>query len=376
MSATIVDRKEMTAAMRIMGKITPKKCRIPILSNVKIQANGKLELSATDLECSARITLPVSASSAGEWSALLNQDSLSRIVKASKGEVTLSPLDDVSVQVDGGKLSRTAPEDFPVYPVIDKEQQIAILPGSIFAEAFKRTGFCASSEVVRYALTGVLIDAGKDSQAVNFVASDGKRLAWHCATSCVVDHSARVIVPVRALERVQDIVKAFPGYDVSIYTGAEESTRTMVRFQCGPAEVTSRLIEGTFPDYVAVLPTAPKFTFDINKQALVDALKQVIPFASEKTYAVEMIFKDGMLDLRCKGADIGEGKATVQGCTIYPKACKVMLNPDYILDYLEVIPEGFDVVKASFKGDGDATRWTTTSDTGNTYVLMPLSITL
>jgi DNA polymerase III sliding clamp (beta) subunit (PCNA family) len=126
---------------------------------------------------------------------------------------------------------------------------------------------------------------------------------------------------------------------------------------------------------MAVIPTAPKFVFDINKQALQDALKQVIPFAAKKSRAVEMIFKDGTLNLRTRTPDVGEGKASVP-CTVYPKPFTVVLNPDYILDYLDSIPEGFDTLKVSFKEKGDCTLWTIPTNVKSAYALMPLTFTI
>jgi DNA polymerase-3 subunit beta len=382
--STMIDRKSLVDALRVVGKVAPKRSNIPMLSNVKVSANGSFTLEATDLEVSARVTL-AQADDAGAWTVAVNAETLSKIVKANKcSPLRLTPGDSSSLLLDAAKVSGMDASEYPVIYPVDAKNEVFLgsVSGESLAAAYSRVEFATSTEAVRYSLTEILLETVVKTGAVNVVASDGKRLAWEHVKGDVKADSCVIIRP-DILERVASAVKLHPGQDVKIYKGKDSP---FIRFTLEDAmngvrvDIFSREIEGHFPDYRAVFPEEKKIKrrYSFNRAVFTEALGKVSTFAPENARAVKLTFAGGMLRLFCKGADIGEATEEIP---LFPvadsnKDFKDIFNPDFLSDFLKALPEDAETLEVAFKNNGSASTWKAGAVEGYVYLLMPLTVTL
>jgi len=359
MNSATVDRKALTAALAVMAAVTPRRCNIPALAYCKVTANGAVVLEATDLERWATVRMDRSGS--GNFTVLLPVERLKAFVRGAKGEtVTLELQDGATVRMNGSQTVVGLPiEDFPVSPA-PPAGVAAEFDAAELAEGLTGVLPSTSSEVVRYALTGVCLEA-KAGGPVHVVASDGKRLASRRLVKARAETAFRIIV--KDSELLLKLARiAGPGAVVQMGTlDGKETTRA--HFTVGDTGLLMGLVEGTFPDWRAVTPVyaAPK-AWTVNRAALVAGIREVLPACAENKWAVRFTVKDGTLELFARSPEAGEAHATVPVSGGPGVVQDFILNPSCVLDYLAALPKSVETVmmNAGEKGGNlgaTATLW-------------------
>ncbi len=366
-------RGQLYDAFSTAAMVVPQRTTIPAITSVKLTASrgksgGTLELACTDLEFGLRYTIPASevkeegtlVLSAARMSGILREAAEQEITIDSEGHVAHIRLPDASFKVVG-----IDPADFPALPAFEDRSSVKISTSDLGA-MIRKTQFAVSTEVVRYALTGQLIEVkGKD---VRMVASDGKRLAYIRSRSAGKHEGQkdiRVIVPTKTLNLLD---KVMTEEDEQVSLNVEE---TQVRIRTSRAVIFSRLIEGHFPDYEAVVPADADKKITIAREPLHAAIRKVILMTSEKARAVKFSLSKGRLTLFTRAADVGEAKVEVP-VDYKGEEFDVIFNPDYVADYLKVVGE--ETVELHLKDKGGAGVFRAGKD--YVYVLMPLTVSL
>lgn len=371
-----VDRKAFVEALGFLCMVIPKRSTIPALTHARLSANGAVELAATDLEVGVSVRLDRKRGS-GKATTCLPASLLAGYARGSdRDEIALEvkgTKDTHEAQLDSGlTVKGMDPLDFPALPSPDAPVVGEIQAGEL-ARAIRSVGFAVSTEVVRYALTAILLEwKGKN---VSVVASDGKVLAWQTLGDVRRKRDAALLVPYRLAALVErmataaDLLAARDGVESWVKIRYDEKTEAVgpVFFEFPNAVAYSRLIDGRFPDYAAVVPDT-KGAVEFNAAELAKALTQVRLATTDKTRAVKFTFTDGKCRLLARTQDVGEAFMDVAAPGGLD-GLEIVLNSDYLLDYLKKAPTEF--VRMSARDKASATLWE--GPKWHKYVVMPLT---
>lgn len=312
---------------------------MPILAHVLLKVSaGSLSLAATDLDLAIEDGLPVGAHEDGAIA--LPAKSLFDVVKAlPAGEMTLSLRDNNRVEVRGGKaqfkLVGIAAQEFPALPTASVSEWIE-LPAKELARMIDCTLFCVSTDDARYNLTGVYWEPVDGGRTLRFVATDGHRLAM---IDRVMDAPAKgrpAIVPKRTLIELRRVLGAAGAEKAVVQCGFSDNHAV---FRVGEVTITSRLVEGAFPDYTQVVPKQTNKSVKVSRQELSDALKRVSLLAPDKSFGVRLSFDDGALKIESQNPELGEAQQEL-GIEYAGPALTVGFNAHYLLDALALVAEG------------------------------------
>jgi len=365
-------RGPLYEAFQLAAAVVPQRTTIPAIMNVRLEARkGKeavVELACTDLEYGMKYTVPASdvkeegtvVLPAGRMLGILREVTDPEVTIDSDGHLAHVKTSDASFKVVG-----IDPADFPNVPTFEDKASVQI-DTSDLGEMIRKTQFAVSSEVVRYALTGQLLEIkGKD---VRMVASDGKRLAYiKSRSSGKTDgqKDVRVIVPTKTMNLLDRVVG---GDDELVSLNVEE---TQIKVKTKRAMIFSRLIDGNFPDYEAVIPQDRDKSVTLDREPFFAAVRKVALMTGDKTRAVKMEFGKGKLAMFTRTQDVGE--AHVEMPIDYKgEAFDVVFNPDYVVDYLKVVTD--EKVELRLKDKTSAGVFKAGKD--YVYVLMPLTVNL
>lgn len=368
MTTVTVQRRALINALRVLGGVTPKKGNIPVLNMVRLSANGTVKMAATDLEYGAVAEID-RIGGRGDATLALPPARLLPLLRAGEGElVELTTGKDNAVTVDGAQIIGMDPADFPSIPDVTGGELLARINAQELAEAYRNTVYAMSSEVVRYALTGILLDVNTKPRKACMVASDGKRLIRWTLLDATVKRAGRIVFPHRPLKALLELAGKSTD-EVQIRVGKDGTGATLCM---GGEGVFTRIIESHFPDYEAVVPFGLPDPWSMNRTELLSGLEKMAPALTDKTMAVRFTFTPGKLALFARTPDVGEARAELE-CDGHGEA-QVVLNPDYIADYLRALPKGIERVGVAVKDKATATLWKSTEH--DQYVVMPLTINL
>jgi DNA polymerase-3 subunit beta len=360
-------------AFSIASTVVPQRTTIPAITCVKLTAHkekggGKIELACTDLEFGLKLSIPALEVKeegtlvlpASRMTAILREAANADVVLDSDGNLAHVKLPDANF-----KVVCIDPSDFPTVPEFEDKHSVKIGTDDLGA-MIRKTQFAVSTEVVRYMLTGQLLEIkGKE---VRMVASDGKRLAYYRSRSAGKAEGGkdiRVIVPTKTMNLLEKVL-----------TDEEETvslnlSETQIRLKSERALIFSRLIDGAFPDYEAVVPSNLDKKVLLDRDALHSAVRKSALMTTDKTRAAKLSFSKGRLTIFTRTADVGEAKVELPA-DYKGEDLEIVFNPDYIADYLKVLDE--PQVELHLKDRGAAGVFKSGKD--YVYVLMPLTINL
>jgi DNA polymerase-3 subunit beta len=367
-------RAALSEAFGLAAAVVPVRTTIPAVMNIKLTASkeGKgastLEVVATDLEYGIRY-LVTGVDVKEEGTLVLPASRMAGILReVSDADVTIDSdgtLAQIKTSDAAFKVVGVDPVDYPAIPGFEEKGSVKVATDDL-GEMIRKTQFAVSSEVVRYALTGQLLEVkGKE---LRMVASDGKRLAFIRSKSSSKESAQkdlRVIVPTKTLNLLD---KVLTDKDEFVQMQVEE---TQIKLKSSRAVIFSRLIDGNFPDYEAVIPQDRDRKVSLNREALHAAVRKVALVTTEKTRAVKLSFGKGKLKLFARTQDVGEASVELP-VEWKGEECEVVFNPDFIADYLKVVSEA--EVELHLKDRSSAGVFKAGKD--YTYVLMPLTVSL
>ena len=367
MKATI-ERATLLKSLGHVQSVVERRNTIPILSNVLIEAreDGSLRLMATDLDLQVDESVPANVTQAGATT--LSAHTLFDIVrKLPEGsQVELSAAEG-KMQVNAGRarfsLSTLPRDDFPVIAEGELPTRFE-LPAATLREIIEKTRFAISSEETRYYLMGIFFHIIDDQ--LRAAATDGHRLARiTVGKPDGADGMPDVIVPRKAVAELYRLLEELEGtVEISL-------SPTKVRFGLGSAVLTSKLIDGTFPDYNRVIPTGNDKLLKLDPKSFSAGVDRVSTIASEKTRAVKMAVDRDKVTLSVTSPE--NGVATEEIAADYGSdGIEIGFNARYLLDILSEI-DG-DTVEVHL-ADAAAPTLLRENDKSNAlYVLMPMRV--
>ena len=365
------ERDAFLAAVAAAGKVVERRNTIPILSNILIRAEGNaLSLTATDLDM--EITLPCAARTETPGATTLPAALLHDILRKMPAGA------EVAVSVDGQQAKVTAgrarfamqclPEaDFPTLTAGSFTHSFAISSKAL-AHMLGRAAFAQSTEETRYYLNGCFLHVadGADGPALRCVATDGHRLArLEAHAPAGSGGMPGVIIPRKTVETVMRMAGEAKG------DAALDISDTKIRFSIGTAVLTSKLIDGTFPDYQRVIPTGNDRSALLGRAAFAAAADRVSAISSERGRAVKLTFAPGELAMAVRNPDTGDAEETM-ACAFEGEALEIGFNASYLTGMLGVM-DG-EEVEVLLADAGSPTILRDPADPGELFVLMPMRV--
>ncbi|MBX9796462.1 DNA polymerase III subunit beta [Sphingomonas sp.] len=370
MKATI-ERATLLKGLSHVQSVVERRNTIPILSNVLIeaQAGGGLKLMATDLDLqiNEHVAAAVDVAGATTVSAHTLFDIVRKLPEGS--QVSLAAAEGrMTINAGRAKFSlATLPrDDFPVFAEGDLPTQFE-LPAETLKQMIDKTRFAISTEETRYYLNGIFLHVSDEGQPVlKAAATDGHRLARvTVARPDGAEGMPDVIVPrkcVGELRKLLDEVDGSVGVSLS---------STKIRFDLGAALLTSKLIDGTFPDYSRVIPTANDRILKIDPRAFQEGVDRVSTIATEKTRAVKMALDRDRITLSVTSPENGTAAEDVPG-DYAAQPFEIGFNSRYLLDILGQV-EG-DTVEVHLADAAAPTLIRENDKAPALYVIMPMRV--
>jgi len=367
MKATI-ERATLLKSLGHVQSVVERRNTIPILSNVLIEAreDGSLRLMATDLDLQVDESVPANVSQAGATTVSAHTlfDIVRKLPEGSQVELTAA---EGKMQIIAGRsrfnLSTLPRDDFPVIAEGELPTRFE-LPAATLRQIIEKTRFAISSEETRYYLMGIFLHVIEDQ--LRAAATDGHRLARVTVPRPDgADGMPDVIVPRKAVAELYRLVEELEGtVEISL-------SPTKIRFGLGSAILTSKLIDGTFPDYNRVIPTANDKLLKLDPKSFSAGVDRVSTIASEKTRAVKMRLDRDKVTLSVTSPE--NGVATEEVPADYgADGLEIGFNARYLLDILSEI-DG-DTVEVHL-ADAAAPTLLRENDKSNAlYVLMPMRV--
>lgn len=359
----VVTQENLSKALAIVGRVASGKTPLPILNNILLRTDSnRLLLAATNLEIA--ITHHIGGKITSEGAITVPARLMSEFISNL-------PKGNVNLEVDGTKLHITAgtytstingmlPDEFPALPEIN-EQQRYVIPTAILKRAIQQTVLVASSDNTRPVLTGVYCHTHEGQ--LYFAATDGYRLAERKVV--VANGDVAAIIPGQTL---QDVLRVVTDDMKEITMVVDEN---QVRFLCDEVEITSRLIDGNFPDYRQLIPAQSEITAELEKEEFVRVTKIASLFARESGGSVTLKTSqnDKSLSIHSVASQLGEN--TSEAAAQVTGDGQVALNSRYMLEALGCIDD--DTVQFSFSGKLSPCVLTAAKKDGEyKHIIMPL----
>jgi DNA polymerase III subunit beta len=368
-----LERSNLLKSLNHVHRVVERRNTIPILSNVLLTAEGQsLQLKATDLDLEVTEATGAIVEQAGATTvpAHLLYDIARKLPEGA--EVMLSTgADGASMTVVSGRSSfrlQCLPQsDFPELTAGNFTHSFR-LDSQALKRLIERTQFAISTEETRYYLNGIFLHVMESdgSARLRAVATDGHRLARaEMAAPAGSEGMPGIIVPRKTVAELQKLVDE-PDVVVTV-----ELSDAKIRFTVGSVVLTSKLIDGTFPDYQRVIPSGNDKQLTIDRKTFAEAVDRVSTISSERGRAVKLAIGNGQVTLTVNNPD--SGSATDEIAADYESdPIEIGFNARYLLDITGELTGDEAVFMLADAGSPTLVR--DTGDRDVLYVLMPMRV--
>ncbi len=341
MKATVL-QENLAHGLNIVSRAVSSRSTLPVLSNILIATDeGRLRLSATNLELG--ITCWIAARIEQEGSTTVPARTFSDLINTLPGEQVLLSLDATTqtLNVRGGASTNDIKcidaQEFPPLPVPDLEGAVQLNVVD-FKEMIQQVAFAASADEARPVLMGVLLQVEKDK--LTMAAADGFRLSVRKATlSQPAPTPMTAIIPARCLV---ELARVASDGDAPLYMVLPKG-RGQVVFRVKDIEVTSQLIDGTFPDYQQIIPRKYNSRTLVSTASLLKACKQAEIFAREGSNVARLNIKSGNgqlqpseVEITATSEETGKNETIVEA-TVDGSGVLIAFNVKFLREALEVV---------------------------------------
>src|SRR5205807_1544622 len=374
-----IERAALLKALSHVQSVVERRTTIPILSNVLLRAEGagsgpgKLALSATDMDLEIVEQVPARIEREGRTTAPAHTlyDIVRKLREGAQGE--LEALGDRSEMVlRSGRSTFTLaclpPEDYPVMSAGELPHHFTLSAAEL-RSLIDRTRFAISTEETRYYLNGIYLHSTKNNEVpvVRAVATDGHRLA---RVEMTAPEGAAgmpgIIVPRKTVLELRKLVDEGAEEEVQIALGDSK-----IRCAIGDAALTSKLIDGTFPDYDRVIPANNDKVLEVECKSFAEAVDRVSTISTERSRAVKLAIEKGGIVVSATSPENGTAVEELE-VRYQSTPLEIGFNSRYLLDITEQI--GGEYVQFQMSDAGSPTIVRDGADASALYVLMPMRV--
>ncbi len=334
-------RDELLAQLQTVSRVASTRGAIQALSGVQIVAgSGGVELRATDMEVGLRVPLPAQVEREG--SIVLPARLLVDVVRSLSGPTVALELRaaEQDVELVAGNATfhiRTLRgEDFPPFPEPEDAGAVRV-PAQAFVETILKVANSASRDETRPVLTGILVSASE--RELRMVATDSYRLSVkETQLEQPLQQSFEANVPARALQELARLVQQLDGADLTVAV-----RQNQIVFAIAGVVLSSRLIEGQFPNYRQLLPETYEHELALAGGEVTDVVRR-ISLLAQKNAPLRLSFQPGELTISAQTPDIGEARESLP-VAFQGEPFEIGFNPEFLRDGLEGIESGDIVLK-------------------------------
>ncbi len=366
-----IDRNALMRALSHVQAVVERRNTIPILSNILLVAEGdRLSLTATDLDIEATDAAEAKIKKAGSVTAPA-QTLFDVVRKLPEGSEIALDLGEGRLSISSGR-SRFSLPTLPASDFQTMAKEAAPTKFEIAAAELRRlidkTRFAISTEETRYYLNGIYLHhaKGTDGAVLRAVATDGHRLAL--AEGKAPKGSATlkgIIVPRKAVAEARRLLEDAPE------TVTIEASDSKIVFHIGEAKLTSKLIDGSFPDYQRVIPKENGRILTVDNKQFAAAVDRVATVSAERSRSVKLSLAPGKLTLAVSHSETGQGTEELEA-DYDSEPMEIGFNAKYLLDVAQQIEA--DETRIEFNDSASPARVLDAKDSGAQYVLMPLRV--
>ena len=382
-------QENLAKGLSIVNRAVSSRTTLPILQNVLLRAEapGRLKLSATNLDVAINCWVAAQVEEEGATTVP------ARLLTDFVNTLTAGPIQmELSVRTQTLHLVADRTEanfrvtdaaDFPVIPTGDGQPSLAIPPATL-RQMIQQVTFAASTDESRPTLTGVYINT--DGDRLVFVATDGYRLALRAVSVEQVPEEVGVIVPARALNEVaRMLADADEEHPATLSVTGE---RNQVIFQVQgkgtheskgafqQAELITQIIDATYPNYKAIIPTTWATRTVLNTQEFHQVIRRAYLFAREASNIIRLRIQPGepgTVAVHASSPDYGEHRAELDAM-VEGEAIELAFNGRYLLDVLQVLDTPQMVLETTQPTRPGVIRPVGTGPDEFVYVLMPMNV--
>jgi len=334
----VAPREDFLRGINIASRAISTNNTLPILSNILLRAEGtKLYFESTNLEIAIRYFMQTEIANEGKITlpARLFQNYVS-LLNDKEVHINISDGNTVNISSSESKtqIKGLSANDFPAIPTVERKFEIT-LPAKKLAEGISEVVFAASANAARPILSGMLLQGTE--KTLKLVATDSYRLAEKTLElKNELDSELHAIIPARTMTEVGRLLNENDEKEVVLVISDNQ-----ILFKIGNVELTSRLIEGQFPNYAQVIPQSSKSNVQIEKSELTQNIKRVGLFAKENNNNIKLQLapSNKKLIITTDATQIGVEEASISA-EIQGEENKIALNSEYLLDVLNALPQG------------------------------------
>ena len=380
----VCSQAELNAALQLVSRAVASRPTHPVLANVLLTADAgtdRLSLTGFDLNLGIQTSLPASVDTSG--AVTLPARLLGEIVSklSSDSPVSLSSdagAEQVELTSSSGsyQMRGMTADDFPELPLVENGTALRVDPSSLL-KALRATLFASSADEAKQLLTGVHLRFNQ--KRLEAASTDGHRLAMLTVEDALQAEinaeesepaELAVTLPARSLREVERLMASWKGDDpVSLFC-----ERGQVVVLAADQMVTSRTLEGTYPNYRQLIPDGFSRTIDLDRRAFISALERIAVLADQHNNVVRIATEPatGLVQISADAQDVGSGSESLPA-EINGDAVQIAFNVRYVLDGLKAMD--CDRIRLSCNAPTTPAILTPTNDeSGLTYLVMPVQI--
>lgn len=329
-----VSKEDLLKGIQVVQGAVSTKNTLPILGNILIETQqAGVKLTATDLDIALSTFIPAEIQEPGVITAPAKR--FGDIVKEmrSDGPIRIQVKKNMSIQIESGKtyfkLMGLGKDDFPHIPEFNTPHPI-LIPQELLSRMIKLTAFAMSRDEARYVLNGILFSF--QDKILRLVATDGRRLAMvEKEISKPAGANKNIIIPNKT---IQELSRNLTGEgDVAL-----SLKENQLQFKIGGTVLTSRLIEGEFPNYEQVIPKKTKEQIWINTQQFLSAARRASIFTNNESQSIKIDLSKNRMVISKNTPDVGEVREEIDA-EYSGGEFSIGFNPSYLIDVLKNIED-------------------------------------
>ena len=320
-------------ALSHVQNVVSNRATLPILSNVLIEASGgQIRLTTTDLDVGVTGSTPAEIEKEG--STTLPVKKLASIIGALPAETVEFSVDSKNVaSIRSGpsffKIIGLGVDEFPPLTKFEEANEYKI-GQALLLDALKKTHYAISTDETRYVLNGIFVSFKEGK--ITLVATDGRRLAMvENDLEFPASHERDIIIPTKAVNELQRLLSTEGEMILKL-------TQSQISFEANGNLLVSKLIEGNYPNYRQVIPSAPAERIKIERNAFLQTVRRVSLLATDASNSVKLIFGSQNIDVTANAQDVGEAKESVQVEYAGPEF-SIAFNPEFLMAPLKNLTE-------------------------------------
>ncbi len=327
-----ISKENILAGLQQVQNVVTNRTTLPILSNVLFETlDGRLQLTTTDMEMSVRGSVEAEIERGGQTT--LPARRLFNIIREL-------PSSDILIDVDSKnfaaircgsvnfKIYGLPKDDFPALPNFE-DANTYTLPQKDLRDGLRKTSYASSTDETRYVLNGVLFSFRDEK--LTLVATDGRRLAMSdIELEYPKSAEADFIIPSKAVTEVLRLLSDEGDVRIKV-------TSNQICFEMGETVLTSKLIDGNYPNYKQVVPGESKFRIELEREPLLAGVHRVALLTSDKSRSIKLGFERDNLIIQANTPEVGEAKEEIP-IKYNGDDISIAFDPDFLMAPLRALP--------------------------------------